>query len=82
VSTVDATFYALVEPDLINGRGEVVRAKVRRATVRPPAGGIPVGSVVVKLTLRVPQTVFAPLTPDVIDVPAELVAVVPEVEAP
>ena len=80
--TVDASFYALVEPDLINGQGEVIRAKVRRATARPPAGAIPSGSVVVKLTLRLPRSSFAPLVAEVVEVPAELVNVVAEVEQP
>lgn len=75
-SWVDATFYAQVEPDwsgyasTSTGERALVGAKVKRITqARPerPAGG----TVLVKLTLRLPDSAFRPLRP-------EAVVVVPE----
>lgn len=68
--TVDATFHAQVEPVYRWGSDKVTAAKVVRLTQGPP-GRPQAGTVLVKLTLRLPATVFQPLTPAVI-------AVVPE----
>ncbi len=84
---VDATFYAQVEPDWSRygtvdlGDGErgprLDGAKVVRITQTRP--GKPVaGTVLVKLTLRVPERAFRPLRPTaVVLIPADLTVAAP-----
>lgn len=81
---VDATFYAQVEPDwsrygyeLIDGE-RVQRldgAKVVRITQTRPGKQVS-GTVLVKLTIRVPEAAFRPLRPAAIVVIPEDMAVV------
>jgi hypothetical protein len=60
---VDATFYAQVEPRFLYGTYVVTDAAVKRVTQTRPNRPGP-GCVVVKLTVRVPVTVFKPLEPE------------------
>lgn len=81
---VDATFFAQVEPEFSrygnrDGLRDVVRAKVIALTQkRPdkPRGG----TVLVKLTLRVPKAAFLPLRPEAIVVIPEDMTVTTPVE--
>lgn len=81
---VDATFYAQVEPEFSRyadreGNRSVVAAKVVTITQkRPqrPRGG----TVLVKLTLRVPEAAFLPLRPEAIVVIPEDMTVTTPVE--
>lgn len=79
---VDATFYAQVNPEWSSygnrDRLEHVRgASVVGLTQKPPAKPKP-GSIVVKLTLRLPKAVFLALQPEaVIEIPESLVHGVP-----
>lgn len=69
--SVDATFYAQVEPEYGRWDNETVTgAKVVRIGQRKPVNPIG-GTVTVKLTIRVPKAAFAPLAP-------EAIVVVPE----
>lgn len=70
----DATFYAQVEPEWGHAYGDheppLRRVKVVRMTQTKP--GRPLGgTVMVKLTLRIPESAFRPLRP-------EAVVVIPE----
>jgi hypothetical protein len=81
---IDATFYAQVEPEFsrwadVDGNREVQGAKVVTVTQkRPqrPRGG----TVLVKLTIRVPEAAFLPLRPEAIVVIPEDMTVVAPVE--
>jgi hypothetical protein len=88
VEHVDATFYAQVQPEFsrwdnhATGEKDVLRAKVVNLTQqRPehPRGG----TVVVKLTIRVPKAAFLPLRPEaIVVIPEDMTAPYPiEVEA-
>ncbi|AIY15812.1 hypothetical protein GUY44_07585 [Pimelobacter simplex] len=79
---VDATFYAQVEPEWGNyidsdGNRSIHGAKVTTITQkRPqrPRGG----TVLVKLTIRVPQAAFQPLRPEaIVVIPEDMTAVTP-----
>lgn len=81
-SHVDATFYAQVEPEwrgYVSGTGDrrLVGAKVVRLTQnRPeqPKGG----TVLVKLTVRVPAGAFLPLRPEaVVVIPDDMTVTTP-----
>lgn len=66
--TVDATFYAQVEPEFYHlsyGESMVRGAKVARVTQTRPDKPKP-GVVLVKLTLRMPKRVFLPLAPEAV----------------
>jgi hypothetical protein len=75
--SVDATFYAQVEPEW--GRSAsydpeppIRRVRVARITLTRPDRPKP-GVVVVKLTLRIPAAAFYPLQPEaVVEIPTEL----------
>ena len=84
-ASVDATFYAQVEPDwsgyasTSTGERALRGAKVKRITqTRPerPAGG----TVLVKLTLRLPESAFRPLRPEAIVVVPESATLTTAVE--
>jgi hypothetical protein len=82
----DATFFLQVEPEwgiyrAGNGDLQLVGAKAARITQKqpdPPKGG----TVVVKLTVRVPSSALLPLKPAVVEVPADRLEIVVETEAP
>lgn len=82
----DATFYAQVEPVWsrwrTNGEHTVQGAKVVRLTQAKPAKQMG-GTVLVKLTLRIPEAAFLPLRPEaVVVIPEDMAAVQPiEIEA-
>jgi hypothetical protein len=86
---VDATFYAQVAPEWsrypVWGERQVNGAKVTRITQSRPDKPVG-GTVLVKLTIRVPKAAFMPLRPEAIVVvpesltepqPVEVVAVDP-----
>ncbi len=85
---VDATFYAQVDPewgglvDSETGQRRVWGAKVVNATQKRPTKPR-AGTVLVKLTLRVPKAAFLPLAPAaVVVIPEDMTVVAPlEVEA-
>lgn len=61
--------------------GKVRTAVARRITAKKPADPLP-GAIVVKLTVRIPDEAFQPLTPAaIIDVPLELIQRAVEVQA-
>ena len=67
---VDATFYAQVEPEWrgwISSTGDrrLAGAKVVRLTQKRPEQPVP-GTVLVKLTVRIPAGAFLPLRPEAI----------------
>jgi hypothetical protein len=76
----DTTFYLQVEPEWgmyrsANGDLQLVGAKAARITQKqpdPPKGG----SVVVKLTVRVPSSALLPLRPPVVEVPEDRIEIV------
>lgn len=78
----DATFYAQVEPEWgygvdANGDRRLSGAKVARITQKRPESPIG-GTILVKLTIRVPSAVFRPLRPAaVIVIPADMTEVNP-----
>lgn len=83
MASVDATFYAQVEPEY--GRWDTenpIGAKVVLISQRKPTAPIG-GTVTVKLTIRVPKVAFQPLQPEaIVVVPSELAEAHPiEVEA-
>lgn len=85
--SVDATFYAQVEPEWghvvgPNGRRKIWAAKVVRITQGKPERPVG-GTVLVKLIIRVPEAAFHPLEPEaVVVIPAALTEPQPiEVEA-
>lgn len=71
--SVDATFYAQVEPEYGRWDNEsVIGAKVVRISQKKPASPIG-GTVTVKLTIRVPKVAFGPLAPEaIVVVPTDL----------
>ena len=82
---VDATFYAQVEPiergyvlrDDEDRLPDVVGAKVVRVTQSRPGAPVP-GTVLVKLTVRVPVAAFAPLRPAaVVVIPDDMTVAAP-----
>lgn len=81
----DATFFLQVEPEwgfyrAPNGDLQLVGAKAARITQKqpdPPKGG----TVVVKLTVRVPSSALLPLKPAAVDIPEDRLEIV-ETEAP
>lgn len=86
---VDATFFAQVEPIYSryvrkdrNDPSTIEGARVLAITQKKPAKPVP-GSVTVKLTLRLPKSVFVALQPEaVIEIPESLLHGTPiEVEA-
>lgn len=69
MSTIDATFYAQVEPVWSSGGGTLVGARVARVGQKRPAQPIG-GTVLVKLTLRMPTAAFKALEPaGVVEIP-------------
>lgn len=72
-NTHDATFYVQLEPDFFAYPSEHVRSiKAVRMTQQRPESPKP-GTVVVKLTTRVPDAAFRPLQPEaVIEIPTDL----------
>ena len=88
MSEVDATFYAQVRPTFSTwrktptGDHAVESAAVERVTQKRPARPVP-GTVLVKLTIRLPKAAFYPLRPEaVVVVPESLAEANPiEVEA-
>lgn len=78
----DATFYAQVEPEWghyrdSNGDLPVRGAKVARITQKRPDSPIG-GTVLVKLTIRIPDAAFLPLRPAaVIVIPEDMTSVTP-----
>jgi len=86
-NTVDATFYAQVEPEWSRwantvGEQRLVGAKVVTITQKKPAKPRG-GTVLVKLTIRLPHGAFLPLRPEaVVVVPEDMTVTEPiEVEA-
>lgn len=85
---VDATFYAQVEPEWsryashLTGEKEVTGAKVVSITQGRPQKQRP-GTVLTKLTLRVPKAAFLPLRPEaIVVIPEDMTVAAPiEVEA-
>lgn len=79
---VDATFYAQVEPEWsrwANSRGErsLVGAKVVTITQKRPTRQRG-GTVLVKLTIRVPEAAFLPLRPEaIVVVPEDMTVTAP-----
>lgn len=68
MSTIDATFYAQVEPVWSPG-GSLMSARVARVGQKRPASPIG-GTVLVKLTLRMPTSAFKALEPvGVVEIP-------------
>lgn len=80
--SVDAVFYVQVEPDFWGTAGRLRGAKAVRITQSKPHRPIG-GTVMCKLTLRFPASVFMPLQPEaVVVIPEGMAAVTPiEVEA-
>lgn len=85
--TADATFYAQVEPEwgnYVNSEGDrsLLGAKVVTITQKRPQRPKS-GTVLVKLTIRVPEAAFRPLRPEaVVVVPEDMTVTAPiEVEA-
>ncbi len=87
---VDATFYAQVEPEwstyiTSNGERALRGAKVVTITQKKPTRPKG-GTVLVKLTIRVPESAFMPLRPEaIVVVPEDMVQtnpIVVEVESP
>lgn len=86
--SVDATFYAQVEPEWshyasrLTGEKTVQGAKVVTITQGKPQKQRS-GTVLVKLTIRVPEAAFLPLRPEaIVVIPEDMAAVAPlEVEA-
>lgn len=82
----DATFYAQVEPEwghaYLDNDPPLRRVKVVRMTQSKPSRPIG-GTVMVKLTLRIPESAFRPLRPEaVVVIPEDSTVVQPiEVEA-
>ncbi len=86
MSTVTATFYAQIEPELSAWDGSVVGAKIGRVTQRkpqPPKGG----TVVVQLSVKLPRSLFEPVPTQTIELwdmaaatPVEVVAHSPEAD--
>jgi hypothetical protein len=82
----DATFYLQVEPEWgmyrsANGDLQLIGAKAARITQKqpdPPKGG----TVVVRLTVRIPSSTLLPLRPAVVDVPADHLEIIVETEPP
>jgi hypothetical protein len=76
--TVDATFHVQIEPDwsrweTTNGEKLVTGAKMTNATQARPSKQKP-GSVLIKLTVRLPKSAFYPLRPEaVVVIPASLI---------
>lgn len=79
---VDVTFYAQVEPEWSNwvshdGERSLRGAKVVTITQKKPAKPRG-GTVLVKLTVRVPQAAFLPLRPEaIVVIPDEMTATQP-----
>lgn len=85
--TKDATFYVQVEPEWGNwvtsaGDRRLIGAKVARTTQKKPDRP-KAGTVLVKLTLRIPDAAFLPLRPEaVVVIPEDMTVATPvEVEA-
>ncbi|MEV8372974.1 hypothetical protein AB0P21_09570 [Kribbella sp. NPDC056861] len=78
---IDATFYAQVVPEF-HATGDTLKsARVARITQRRPE--VPLGgSVLVRLTLRLPKSVLLPLRPTVVVIPENQTTVTVEVEEP
>jgi hypothetical protein len=80
--TVDATFHVQIEPywsrwETTNGEKLVTGAKMINATQARPGKQKP-GTVMVKLTVRLPKAAFYPLRPEaVVIVPASLIEATP-----
>jgi hypothetical protein len=78
----DATFYAQVEPEWgygrdANGERRLAGAKVARITQKRPGSPI-AGTVMVKLTIRVPRSAFLPLRPAaVVVIPEDMTVTTP-----
>lgn len=80
--SVDATFYAQIEPKLQPGYPDtIVGASVVRLTQTRPSRPLG-GAVLVKLTLRLPKTAFAPLESDVVEIPESHTEMITVVEPP
>ncbi len=83
MKNVDATFYAQVEPEwgYAYGGGEppLRGAKVLRVTQKRPTRQAS-GTVLVKLTLRIPEGAFRPLRPEAVVVIPESMAVAQPIE--
>jgi len=84
---VDATFFAQVEPEWGNyvnadGNRALLGAKVVTITQKRPSRPRG-GTVLVKLTIRVPEAAFLPLRPEaIVVIPEEMTATTPiQVEA-
>jgi hypothetical protein len=76
---IDATFYAQVEPTFNYNRENVRSAKVVALTQKKPdrpRGG----TVLLKLTVRVPEAAFLPLRPEAIVVIPEDMAIAQPIE--
>jgi hypothetical protein len=78
---VDATFYAQVTPEWsaypVYGDKKLVGAKVARVTQTRPDKPIG-GTVLVKLTIRLPASAFLPLRPEaIVVVPESLTSATP-----
>jgi len=80
---VDATFYAQVEPEFshwvnhVTGEREVRSAKVVNITQRRPDRPRS-GTVLVKLTIRVPEAAFLPLRPEaIVVIPEDMTVATP-----
>lgn len=79
----EATFYVQIEPSISGGNAPYVRSLTARTlTQKRPKNPIG-GSVIIGLTVRLPDEAFLPLRPEaVIDIPLDLTLGVPvEVEA-
>lgn len=68
---VDVGGYLVIEPTHLRG-DQVVKAKVSRATQRAPQ--LQNGEVAVRLTVRLPASVFSPVADVFVEVPADLVS--------
>lgn len=86
--SVDATFYAQVEPEWstwrVDGEGNKVLEGAKVATVTKKKPAKPKGgTVLVKLTIRLPHGAFMPLRPEaIIVIPEDMTVTAPiEVEA-
>jgi len=81
---VDATFYAQVEPEwsryrTVGGEKALEGAKVVTITQRKPSRPRG-GTVLVKLTIRVPEAAFLPLRPEAIVVVPEDMTIASPIE--
>lgn len=76
---VRATTYLQIEPDWSYDATTVLGAKVVRCTQRAPKDKQLSGTVLVKITIDVPESAFLPLTPEgVVTIPDNLT--IPSVE--